>query len=154
MSEKIDVQQALKLAIQTEKDAMDFYRFGAEKMPDDQARKTFLILAKDEMQHARMFYEIYTGGDLPPFEEYIELPPNTESPWWKSLQRMILGQFDERMALELAIEQEELLEEQLRKTARQIENPEIRVIYEANANSTHGHSLLVAGDLKALFGQS
>lgn len=154
MSEIIDVQQALKAAIQTEKDAMDFYKYGAEKMPDDQARKTFEILARDEMQHARMFYDVYSGGELPSFEEYIHLPPNTESSWWKALQRMMLSDFDERKALELAVEQEELLEEELRATARKINNPQIRAIYEANANSTHSHALQVTDDLKALFGQS
>lgn len=154
MSESIDVQQALKAAIQTEKDAMDFYKYGAEKMPDDHARKTFEILAKDEMQHARMFYNVYRGGDLPVFEEYIHLPPDTESTWWKALQKMMLGDFDERKALELAAEQEEQLEVHLRAMAKKIENPEIRAIYEANANSTHGHSLLVLEELKAFFGQS
>ena len=33
-----DLQKALKDSIQTEKDAMDFYKFGAEKMADEKAR--------------------------------------------------------------------------------------------------------------------
>jgi len=154
MTERFDVQQALKTAIQTEKDAMDFYKYGAEKMPDDQARKTFEILARDEMQHARMFYDAYQGKDLPSFDALIQAPPNTESSWWQSLQRMLLGNFDEQRALELAIEQEEILEAELRRIAARIEEPAIRAIYEANANSTHGHALLVTEDYKALFGQS
>lgn len=153
MAEIFNVQAALKEAIQTEKDAMDFYKYGAEKMPDDQARRSFEILARDEMQHARMFYDVYQGGDLPPFDVYIAGAPNTESPWWKALQRMLLGNFDERQALELAIEQEELLEKELRATAAKISDPKVREIYEANAASTHGHALVVGEDLKALFGQ-
>lgn len=154
MSEQLDVQKALKEAIQTEKDAMDFYRFGAEQMPDDKARQTFEILAKDELQHALMFYNVYQGGDLPPFDVYIQGPPNEASSWWKALQHMLLSEFDERKALELALEQEELLEKSLRETARRISDPAIRAIYEANANSTHGHALLVNEDYKAMFGQS
>lgn len=154
MPEQFDVQSALKVAIQTEKDAMDFYRLGAGQMADDKARETFEILARDEKQHALMFYNAYRGGDLPPFEEYIQGPPNEGSSWWKALQQMLLGDFDERKALELAIEQEELLEKELRETAKRIADPAIRAIYEANASSTHGHSLLINEDYKALFGQS
>lgn len=153
MSEKLDLQQALKEAIQTEKDAMDFYKFGAQKM-EDAARNTFEILAKDELQHARMFYDIYPGNDLPPFDQYIQQPPNTESTWWKALQNMLLGDFDERQALELAIEQEELLEKHLRAMAQKIADPQIRAVYEINANSTHNHAILANDDLKSLLGQS
>ena len=152
MSEQFDVQQALKSAIQTEKDAMDFYKFGAQQMPDDKARQTFEMLARDEMQHARMFYNAYKGTDIPSFEAYINSPPDTESSWWKGLQQLMLGDFDERKALELAIEQEEVLEKELRATARKIADPEIRAIYEANASSTHGHAVLVTEDYKAMFG--
>lgn len=152
MSEQFDVQQALKSAIQTEKDAMDFYKFGAQQMPDDKARQTFEMLARDEMQHARMFYNAYKGSDIPSFEAYINSPPDTGSSWWKGLQQLMLGDFDERKALELAIEQEEVLEKELRATARKIADPEIRAIYEANASSTHGHAVLVTEDYKAMFG--
>ena len=154
MCEQMDVQKALKSAMQTEKDAMDFYRFAAEQMPDDKARHTFELLAKDEMQHARMFFNAYKGSDIPSFDGFIEAPPDTESSWWKGLQHLMLSEFDERKALELAIEQEEQLEKNLRATARQISDPDIRAIYEANASSTHGHALLVTEDYKAMFGMS
>jgi rubrerythrin len=154
MSENYNEQEALKAAIMTEKAAMDFYKYGATKMSDEQACHTFEILAKDEMQHARMFYDVYTGSDLPSFDELMASPPDTESDWWKALQKIILGSFDEQRALELAIDQEEALEKSLRATAAQISDAKIRDIYLANASSTHGHAQIVNEDLKALFGQS
>lgn len=154
MSEIYNEQEAIKAAILTEKAAMDFYKYGATKMVDEQACRTFEILAKDELRHAQMFYAVYEGGELPPFDELIVSPPDTESSWWKALQRILMGSFDERRALELAIEQEEALEKSLRETAAKMTNPKVRDIYLANASSTHGHSLLVAEDLKAHFGQS
>ncbi len=154
MCEQMDVQKALKKAMQTEKDAMDFYRFAAGQMPDDKARRSFELLANDEMQHARMFFNAYKGGDVPSFDAFIQAPPDSNSSWWKGLQHLLLSEFDERKALELAIEQEEALEKSLRATARQISDPEIRAIYEANASSTHGHALLVTEDYKAMFGMS
>jgi rubrerythrin len=104
------------------------------------------------MQHARMFYNAYKGTDIPSFEAFINAPPDSSSSWWKGLQQLMLGDFDERKALELAIEQEELLEKELRATASKISDPEIRAIYEANASSTHGHAIIVTDDYKAMFG--
>lgn len=154
MLESHNVQEALKDAIMTEKAAMDFYKYGATKMADERASHTFEILANDEMQHARMFYDVYSGSDLPPFDELMASAPDTESSWWHALQKIILGNFDEQRALELAIDQEDALERSLRATAAQISDAKIRDIYLANAASTHGHALIVNEDLKALFGQS
>jgi len=154
MSESYNELKALKDAILTEKAAMDFYKYGATKMTDERACHTFEILAKDEMQHARMFYDVYSGIDLPPFDEMMAAAPDTESSWWHALQKILLGNFDEERALELAIDQEDALEKSLRETAAKISDPKIRDIYLANAASTHGHAMIVNEDLKALFGQS
>jgi len=150
----IDVQKAIKDSIQTEKDAMDFYKYGAERMMEDKARQTFEILAREEYQHAESFYRIYPGDDIPSFQEFMNAPPNTESDWWKGLQNLLMQDFDERKALELAIEQEDALEKSLREMAAKIDNPEISKVYLANATSTHNHLELVEDDYKAMFGMS
>ena len=149
-----DLQKALKDSVQTEKDAMDFYQFGAQKMVEEKARETFELLAREEFQHARMFFKAYKGGDLPPFEEFMAQPPNTASSWWKALQQAMLGDFDERKALELAIEQEEALEQELRATAARIDDVEVKSIYLANASSTHHHLELVEEQYRAMLGMS
>jgi len=148
----IDVQKAIKEAIQTEKDAMDYYKFGAEKMAEDRARSTFELLAREEYQHAESFYKIYQGTDIPSFEEFMKLPPNTSSSWWRNLQNLLVQDFDERKALELAIEQEDELEKELRRLAAEIGDPEVARVYLANASSTHHHLELVEEDYQAMFG--
>ena len=150
----IDVEKAIKDSIQTEKDAMDFYKYGAERMMEEKARLTFEILAREEYQHAESFYRIYPGDDIPSFQEFMNAPPNTASDWWQGLQRLLMQDFDERKALELAIEQEEALEKKLRETAANIDDPDISQVYLANASSTHNHLLLVEDDYKAMFGMS
>ena len=147
-----DVQKAIKDSIQTEKDAMDFYKYGAERMMEEKARMTFEILAREEYQHAESFYRIYPGDDIPSFQEFMNQPPNTESDWWQGLQKLLMQDFDERKALELAIEQEDALEKSLREMAAQMEDPEIAKVYLANATSTHNHLELVEDDYKAMFG--
>jgi rubrerythrin len=147
-----DVQKAVKDSIQTEKDAMDFYKYGAERMMEEKAQKTFELLAREEYQHAESFYRIYTGDDIPSFDDFMKEPPNTESNWWQSLQKLLMQDFDERKALELAIEQEDALEKSLREMASMIDDPEIAKVYLANATSTHNHLELVEEDYKAMFG--
>ncbi len=148
----IDVQKAIKDSIQTEKDAMDFYKYGAERMAEDKARQTFEMLAREEYQHAESFFKIYSGNEIPSFQEFMNAPPNTSSSWWKNLQELMVQDFDERKALEIAIEQEEALEKDLREMAARIDNPEIAKVYLANASSTHNHLELVEEDYRAMFG--
>jgi rubrerythrin len=154
MSDKLEVQAALKEAIQTEKAAMDFYKYGAEKMGAGRAREVFELLAREERHHAEMFYNAYQGRDLPYFEDYIASPPDTESKWWQALQEASLSGFDERKALELALDQEDALEQQLRQIAARIYDPEIRAIYEANARSTHHHAELIEEQYREMLGMS
>ena len=148
----IDVKKAIKDSIQTEKDAMDFYKYGAQRMMEDKAKRTFEVLAREEYQHAESFYRIYPGDDIPSFQEIMNAPPNTSSDWWQGLQKLLMQDFDERKALELAIEQEDALEKELREMATRMDDPEIAKVYLANASSTHNHLELVEEDYKAMFG--
>jgi len=147
-----DTQNALLDAAKTEKDAMDFYKFGAEKMPDDKARATFEMLAREELEHARSFYDCINSVELKPFDAFISAPPDTESNWWKALQQAMLGEFDERKALELALDQEEALEKELLATAEKMTDPDVKAVYLANARSTHRHEELIEEDYKAIYG--
>ncbi len=148
------LKDALIKAIQTEKDAMDYYNMGASKIFDERAKETFGILAREERQHALSFYQAYKGDDLPPFDEMMAAAPNTESSWYLALQKAMLSEFDERLALEMAIVQEDLLAKELKKTAETIDDPEIKQVYLSNAASTHHHLEMVEADYKAMLGMS
>ena len=150
--DKVELQKAIRASMQTEKDAMDYYRSGAERMPDDKARATFELLAREEYQHAESFYRIYPGTDIPSLEAFMSAPPDTASSWWQLLQKLLVQDFDERKALELAIEQEENLERELRAIAAKISDPEVARVYLANASSTHHHLEVIEEEYRAMFG--
>lgn len=150
--DKAELQKAIKASMQTEKDAMDYYRHGAARMPDDKARATFELLAREEYQHAESFYRIYPGSDIPSFEAFMTSPPDTSSAWWQTLQTLLAQDFDERKALELAIEQEEALEKELRDMAAKISDVEVARVYLANASSTHHHLEVIEEEYRAMFG--
>ncbi|WP_020675125.1 ferritin-like domain-containing protein [Geopsychrobacter electrodiphilus] len=146
------LKDALRKAIQTEKDAMDFYTMGAAKIFDEKAKATFEILAREERQHARSFYNAYNGDDFPAFEVMMADAPDTGSSWYLALQKAMLNEFDERLALELAIEQEDLLAKSLLATAATIDDPKIKQVYLTNAASTHHHLEMVEADYRAMLG--
>lgn len=148
------LQEAVKEAVQTEKAAMDFYRFAAEKMGEGKAKGIFELLAREERQHAKMFYQVYQGKDLPYFEDFIASPPETESSWWAALQQAMLADYDERRALELAIDQEAALEKKLQQALSGIDDPTVQGVYEANIKSTHHHGELIEEAYRAMLGMS
>jgi len=149
---QVNLQEAIKDSIQTEKDAMDFYQLCAERSQDEKAAKSFEILAKEEREHAHQFYRIYPGNDLPAFEKLIAEAPRANSPWLADLNEMIGREFDEQRALQLAMDKEEELENFLRAMAAKIDDGDVKKVYLSNASSTHGHFELIRQDYEDIYG--
>ncbi|MBV5340775.1 MAG: ferritin family protein [Deltaproteobacteria bacterium] len=148
----IDIQEAIKRSIQTEKNAMNFYQLGAQKMKNPDARRTFELLASEEREHATQFYKIYKGSDIPSFNMFMDAAPDNESSWVSTIARLITADFSEQKALELAMEREKNLEEVLLETAAKIDVPEIKAVYELNAKETHHHYELIESEYARLMG--
>lgn len=148
----INVQEAIKRSIQTEKNAMNFYQLGAQKMNNSDARRIFELLAREEREHAAQFYKIYQGTDIPSLDAFLDAPPDNVSSWVSTIARLISADFSEQKALELAMEQEKNLEEALVETASKIDSPEIKAVYELNARETHHHYELIESEYARLMG--
>ena len=145
-----DVQEAIKQAIQTEKNAMNFYELGAKQMKDPEAKRMFEQLAKEEREHAAHFYKAYTGSDLGSFDDFMAAPPQNESVWMSSIQKVIGPDFSEKKALEVAMEKETNLEKALRETAAKMADPSVKEVFELNANETHNHFLTIESEYARL----
>jgi len=141
-----DVQEAIKQAIQTEKNAMNFYELGAKQMKDQDAKRMFEQLAKEEREHAAHFFRAYTGNDLGSFDEFMSTPPQNESVWISSIQKVIGPDFTEQKALEVAMEKETNLEKALRETAARMTDPSVKEVFELNAKETHNHFLTIESE--------
>lgn len=148
----IDIQDAIKRSIQTEKNAMNFYQLGAQQMKDSAAKRTFEILAQEEREHASQFYKIYTGTDIPSLDEFLDGLADNESSWIITISRSIASDFTEKKALELAMEKEKNLEEALRTTAAKMDDPAIKAVYELNANETLHHYEMIEAEYARLMG--
>ncbi|MDY0268666.1 ferritin-like domain-containing protein [Trichloromonas sp.] len=134
------LREAIRAALRTEKEAMDFYRAAAQRLSDPEAAALFSRLAREERQHAYSFYTLdRRHGDLPPFEDLLATPPDTTSSWWRALQSLAAENFTAQAALRLAIAEERRLETELRTAAAGIDDLRARSIYLANAASTQCH---------------
>ncbi len=141
-----DVQKAIRKAIQTEKNAMNFYELGARLMKDPDARRVFELLASEERVHASHFFKSYDGSDIASFDDFMAAPPEHESEWLTAMSRTIHEGFNEQKAMELALEREEKLEKTLRATAARIDNADVRAVFELNARETHNHYEMIESE--------
>ncbi len=152
MFDNIDLKDAVRRAMQTEKNAMDFYLRGAEMMKNAEAKKVFTLLAREESEHAEWFYNVYPGDDIADLKEFLATGTDQDSEWMKELTQMNAAGFDERKAMELAMEKEKALAEHLRALAAKIEDPEVRKVFEQNATSTDHHFQIIESEYARLMG--
>jgi rubrerythrin len=150
--EFLTVQEAVRRSLQTEKNAMDFYRLSAGKMQDSEARRVFTILEREERGHARIFYDIYSGTDIPSLDAFLDEPPHHESDWLSALNLIIDTGFNEQKALELAMHKEKRLEEALSRMAERIPDPAVKAVFELNIRETHNHYLMIESEYARLMG--
>lgn len=148
--EQPELNTAIRKMIQVELDAMHYYLKAIESMQDEGAIFHFTLLADEEREHARSFYEIYPEDDLPPFEKILS-ESTANAPIIKSLDIGLIARLDERQALQLAMKLEKELEGNLRKMASEIDNAEARAVIEKNAESTLSHYEMIASDYARLY---
>ncbi|MDK2848008.1 MAG: hypothetical protein PWP34_1361 [Desulfuromonadales bacterium] len=140
------VQEAIKNSLQTEKNAMNFYHMAACHMQRPQAKQLFELLASEEREHARHFYDLYKGSDLPPFEEFMQQTLKEDQDYILQQEKVLLDDLRIRKAMELAMEKEQALEKELRALADRIADEEVRNIYLDNAESTRRHFLMIESE--------
>lgn len=152
MFENIDLKDAVRRAMQTEKNAMDFYLRGAEMMKNTEAKKVFELLAREESEHAEWFYNVYPGDDIADIKEFLAAGTEKDSEWMAELDELKAEDFNERKAMELAMAKEKALAAHLRALAEKIDNPEIRAVFEQNATSTDHHYQIIESEYARLMG--
>lgn len=143
---KVNVQDAIRNSLHTEKSAMLFYQYGAKQFKDAGARRTFELLASEEREHAGHFHRIYPGSDIPSLDEFLKIEETDESTWLAVAKKVCGAEFTEKKALEVAMDKEKQLEEALRSLAGLMDDPQVRSVYELNVRETHNHYLLIEAE--------
>ena len=146
-----EVRQALRKMLQSELDAMRYYQQASRYMQDEAAIYHFNLLAQEELEHARTFYEVYPGDDLPPFAELVK-QTSAQSAVLESIDQELMARLDEQHALRLAIKMEAAVADSLKQMLPQLQSPAARASVEKNIESTLGHLELIEQDYQRLFG--
>lgn len=152
MPQEMKLLEAIKSAIQTEKDVMDFYLKAASLTENERGKKVFTQLASEEREHAGHFFKIYTGSDLGSFEEFIAQPPATNHVMIKQLEKALDENVHERKAMELAMQEEEDLLKSLRMTASRMVDPAVRAVFDRMAEETEHHYAIIESEYAHMMG--
>ena len=152
MPQEMKHQEALRLAVETEKGLICYYRRAAEMVKDDGAKQVFERLAKDKEEHAGKFFHYYQGKDLGTLEEFVNRPCSLNAEAIKELNSMTDMKVKARRAREIAMEKEQQLEQSLRGAAKNIVNPVVRIIFEQMAKETRHHYEIIESEYARTMG--
>ena len=109
MPQEFNHQQAIKLALESEKEMMCFYQRAAEMADNPAGKKVFEQLAKDEKDHVEQFFRHYRGKEIGEIEEYLDSPCEWSEKKINELQKLIGSAIQERRAMEIAMQKEQQL---------------------------------------------
>lgn len=146
MPQEFSMQNALKFAIQTEKDVMDLYKHAAAIITNPRGKKVFEQLAGEEQEHVGHLFKVYSGKEFGTMEQFLASPPHVDLVTIRHLDAALKEKSHERRAMELALEHEQGLVKSLRQTASLIVDPAVRAVFERLAKETENHYALIESE--------
>jgi rubrerythrin len=152
MGKEYSLQEAIGLAIKTEKDSMDFYRRAASVTKNERAKKVLEMLANEEIGHLKAFFDHYKGTEFGDLASYINSPVDTKNPTYVKLEKAINENLHEQKALELALFEEKECIGQYTQLAQGVVDPAVRTVFERVVKETKGHYDLIESEYAHIMG--
>ena len=152
MPQEMNHQEALRIAVETEKGLICYYRRAAEMVQDAGAKQVFERLAKDKEEHAGQFFRYYQGEEFGTLDEFVNRPCTLNAAVLKELNSLGDIQVKERRAREIAMEKEAQLEKSLLGAAMHIVDPGVRTIFEQMAKKTRHHYEIIESEYACKMG--
>ncbi len=152
MGKEYSLEEALKLAIQGEKDSMDFYRKAASVAKNERAKKVFELLANEEVGHLKTFFQYYKGKEFGDVESFMKTPPDTNNSTYKALLKVIGEGTQEKQALEIAMKEEKSVVDHYTVIAKDIIDPLVKGIFDRVIKETQGHYELIEDEYMHIMG--
>lgn len=150
MPQEFNMQNALKFAIQTEKNTMDLYKHAASIIKNPRGKEVFNQLAGEEAEHVGHLFKVYSGKDYGSLADFLQSPPHIDSKVSHQLDKALSENAHERKAMELALNLEEELAKSLHLTASRIVDPAVRAVFERLAKETDQHFALIESEYARL----
>lgn len=147
---KQDPQQYLKFAFRTsiliEKQSLDFYNYAAKLVNDERTRQVFKRLALEEGTHVREFHSLYQEFGFGNLNKLICLPPNFETPIYRSLIASVKSNTQEKEALEIALREEESCIETYTKLVSSISESSVHKLFQEALSETRAHCKVIQAE--------
>jgi rubrerythrin len=145
-----ELKQTILKMLHTELAAMNYYQRACELIRDIGANYHFNLLAQEELEHARAFYNVYPEDDLPEFEDMVRKASEQKIDELL-IDPKLLARLNERTALQLGMKMEQTVVETLKKNLLEISSPAARAVIEENIESTLSHYEIIKEDYLRLF---
>ena len=152
MGKEYSLEEALKLAIQGEKDSMDFYRKASSVAKNERAKKIFDLLANEEVGHLKAFFQHYRGKEFGDVESFMKTPPDMNNPTYKALLKVIGEETAEKQALEIAMKEEKSVVNQYTVMAKDIIDPLVKGVFDRVIKETQGHYDMIEDEYMHIMG--
>lgn len=143
MGKQYTVQEALKMAINNEKESMDFYRKAGSITKDPRSKEVFDLLAREELGHLKAFFDHYQGGDLGTLETFLERPLENPTAIHQALEQALAADVHEKKALEIALQEEKACMELYTHLAGGISDANVKRVFETVVRETQKHYDLI-----------
>lgn len=152
MPQEVKHQEALRIAVETEKELICFYRRAAEMVTDEGAKAFFSRLAGEKEEQAGRFFRYYKGHDFGTLEEFVNSSCTFNAAAMKELNGLTDTTIKERRAREIAMEKEQNLEQTLIGKAKQVVDPVVREIFVQMAKASQHHYQIVESEYARMMG--
>lgn len=152
MGKEYSLQEALKLAVQAEKDSMDFYRRAASVTSNERAKKVFDLLANEEVAHLKSFFEHYKGTEFGDVKSFIASPPSAKNATIIALEKAVKEDTHEKEALEIALKEEKAGIQQYTMLVKDIIDPLVRGVFERVIKESQGHYDMIEDEYMHIMG--
>jgi erythrin-vacuolar iron transport family protein len=143
MGKEYNIQEALKMAIQAEKDSMDFYRRAGAVTKNERAKKVFDLLANEEIGHLKSFFGHYKGSEFGDLKSFMESPPNKKNATYQALEKAINEDVHEQAAMEIALKEEKACIDLYTLIVKDIIDPLVRGVFQKVVKETENHYALI-----------
>lgn len=139
MTKQYTLQEALKMAIENEKESMDFYRKAGSITKDARSKQVFDLLAREELDHLKAFFGHYQGGELGDLESFVNRPIEKGNSIHQALEGELNEEVNEQKALEIALAEEKSTIELYTMVAREMNDANVRKVFETVIRETQKH---------------
>jgi rubrerythrin len=146
------MQEAMRVAIVTEKNSFDFYRSAAAQIQNSNVRRLCERLADEEARHLELFLAHYPGSEFGDLQSLLAAPPHMTSPLHRALPSGMTGSTGEKETLELALQEEELCLDRFSVMVTALREPALHAVFQIALDETHRHCELLREEYRHLMG--